>query len=205
MAKGNSGAEDRAKVKLRVIEFELEGANASVENSIRQLTNALATRNGSSKPVAPAKPQKELAGAAPEEDVMEAEVVEPQAAEDETPAAAPKTPRAKPKPKPPTYLPSMLSKEKFDEFKEFAAKKSSAGTRRQQYLVAAFWMKEHDGGANANADKTYTLFKTAGWSTNFTDWRATFDNLVHSEHMHKVGVGEFSITPLGEDEVNKMA
>jgi hypothetical protein len=27
MAKGNSGGEDRAKVKLRVIEFELEGAN----------------------------------------------------------------------------------------------------------------------------------------------------------------------------------
>src|SRR5215471_14259533 len=101
MAKGNSGAEDRAKVKLRVIEFELEGGNASVENSIRQLTNALATRNGSPKTVAPAKPSKELAAASPEEEmeVMEAEVVESESEEVEnTPAKKPKT---KPKPKAP--------------------------------------------------------------------------------------------------------
>jgi hypothetical protein len=36
MPKGNS-SEDRAKVKLRMIECELEGGIASVENRIRQL------------------------------------------------------------------------------------------------------------------------------------------------------------------------
>ena len=45
MLKGNGGGEYRAKVKLRVIEFELEGANSSVESSVRQLTSALSTRS----------------------------------------------------------------------------------------------------------------------------------------------------------------
>ncbi len=49
MPKGHGGTEDRAKVKLRVIEFELEGGNAAVENSIRQITNSLAIRASSAK------------------------------------------------------------------------------------------------------------------------------------------------------------
>jgi hypothetical protein len=206
MAKGNPGAEDRAKVKLRVIEFELEGSNASVENSIRQLTAALTTRNGTAKPAITPKAKELSGGAATEpEEAVDADVIEPDENESETPAASPKTPRPKAKPKPPTYLPTMLTKDKLEEFKAFAAKKTSAMARRQQYLVAAFWMKEHGGDENVNADKVYTLFKTAGWPTNFNDWRMTFDNLVYSEHLRKVGKGEFAINPLGEDEVNNMS
>jgi hypothetical protein len=46
----NTGADDHAKVKVRN-EFELEGGNATVENSIRQLTTALTNR-----PVGPKLP-----------------------------------------------------------------------------------------------------------------------------------------------------
>jgi len=62
MPNGNTGGEDRAKVKLRVIEFELEGGNTSVENSIRQLTNALTIRSAITKPLHPRQP-KELTAA----------------------------------------------------------------------------------------------------------------------------------------------
>jgi hypothetical protein len=205
MAKGNPGAEDRAKVKLRVIEFELEGANASVENSIRQLTNALATRNGSPKPVAPAKPQKELAAPPSEEEVVDAEVVEEETENEAEPAApVSKVPKVKAKPKPPEYKSDLLTKDQLEAFKEFAKGKTGASSRNQQYLVCAFWLKEYGGQPTVNQDKVFTLFKTAGWSVGFNNWRAPFDNLVHSSHMRKVGVGEFAINPPGEDEVNKM-
>jgi hypothetical protein len=42
MPKGSGVVEDRAKVKFRFIEFELEGGNAAVENSVRNLTTAWA-------------------------------------------------------------------------------------------------------------------------------------------------------------------
>jgi hypothetical protein len=45
MAKNQGGGEDRAKVKLRITDFELEGSNASVENSIRQIVQGLNARN----------------------------------------------------------------------------------------------------------------------------------------------------------------
>jgi hypothetical protein len=206
MPKGNPGGDDRAKVKLRVIEFELEGANASVENSIRQLTNALATRNGNTKPIAPAKPAKELSGGTPEDEVLDAEPVEEESeGEPEAPAQSPKAPaRTKSKPKPPEYLPNMLNKEQLEAFKEFAKTKTGASSRNQQYLVSAFWVKEHGGHPTVTQDKIFTLFKTAGWSVGFSNWRAPFDNLVHTSHMRKVGVGEFAILPPGEDEVSKM-
>lgn len=210
MAKGNQGnqGEDRAKVKFRVIEFELEGANANVENSIRQLAHAISNRNGTTVKMVPPKASKEIT-AAPEDEAVDTEVVsEEETPEEEAPAqtATTKTPRPKRTPKTPKYLPNLLTKEKLEEFKQFAAsKKAVSESRRKGYLVASFWMKEFGGDENMTADKIYTLFKTAGWQTNFNDWRATFDNLAQSEHMRLVGKGEFAINPLGEDEVNLMA
>jgi hypothetical protein len=206
MPKGNSGTEDRAKVKLRVIEFELEGSNASVENSIRQLTNALTTRAVVVKPLG-TKPVKELAGATSEggtDDLEEeGEVLEADAIETNgNGVPVKKAPRVKPKPKAPTYLHEMNTTGNGTSFKDFAKEKGPT-TRSKQYLVAAYWLKEHGDSATVNADKMYTCFKTATWPVGFNNWRSTFDNLVHSEHMRKVDVGEFAINPLGEEVVTK--
>jgi hypothetical protein len=76
MPKNSGGGEDRAKVKLRVIEFELEGANSSVENSIRQLTAALTFRSNVAPPrTPPLKETREIAVGAPD-DIQDAEVIE---------------------------------------------------------------------------------------------------------------------------------
>jgi hypothetical protein len=48
-----------------------------------------------------------------------------------------------------------------------------------------------------NADKIYTCFKMAPWPTPFNNWAQTFHNLVHTEHMRKVGTAEFAINSLG--------
>lgn len=207
MSKGHSAADDRAKVKLRVIEFELEGGNTSVENSIRQLTNALSARTTTVSKSLPQKASKELSGTTIVEsadDSEEVETVELETAEvPENGVSSKKSPRPKSKPKPPTYLHDLnLSGRSGVTFKDFAKEKNPT-TRSKQYLISAYWLKEHGDSPTVNSDKMYTCFKTAGWSVGFNNWRATFDNLVYSEHMRKVDVGEFAINPLGEDVVTK--
>jgi len=104
--------------------------------------------------------------------------------------------------KPPDYLPELLAGEKGTAFKEFA-KEKAPGTKAKKYLTATYWLKERGDSPTVNADKIYTCFKTAGWSTGFNDWNQTFHNLVHSEHLRKAGNGEFAINPLGEDAVTQ--
>jgi hypothetical protein len=203
MAKGNSGGEDRAKVKLRVIEFELEGSNASVENSIRQITNSLTVRPATPKQL-PAKPAKEIsangAGDETEVTIENAEVVDTETVEVTDDNEIEKKAAKKSKPKPPTYIHNLDLVGKGPNFKDFAKEKAPT-TKNKRYLIAAYWLKEYGSQETVNADKIYTCFKTAAWPTDFNDWRATFDNLVHSEHMRKVGKSEFAINPLGESAV----
>jgi hypothetical protein len=201
MAKGNS--EDRAKVKLRVIEFELEGSNLSVENSIRQITNSLGVRPAAPKALPPKLAKETPASASAEETEMivdEAEVIDTEAVEMSGEESLERKGAKKSKPKPPTYLHDLDLVGKGVTLKDFARDKAPT-SKNKRYLVAAYWLKEHGGQENVNADKIYTCFKTAGWPTDFNDWRATFDNLVHGEHMRKVAKGEFAINPLGESAV----
>jgi hypothetical protein len=206
MPKGGSGSEDRAKVKLRVIEFELEGGNASVENSIRQITSALTTRNAAPKPL-PARPPKELAapyGAEGEaEDIAEApEIVEAEAVETDAETRAPKGPKAKYKPPLPTYLHDMDVTGNGVSFKDFAAAKAPK-KHTTRYLVAAMWLKEHGNSPTVTAAKVYTCYKTAGWPLNITDWDVNLRSQVKTDRFRRVETGEYAITPLGEADLQK--
>ncbi len=205
MSKANTGVDDHAKVKVRVIEFELEGSNATVENSIRQLTTALTPRNGTVKVISPKPPAKELSGAATEvEDVSDTEVVDEETQEPNGDTPQVKKPaRPKSKPKTPEYIHDLMTPEQMATFKQFA-KDKNVTSKNKQYLVASYWLKENGVSATVNADKIYSCYKNAGWSIGFNDWGQTFHNLVHSEHMRKAGTpGEFAINPLGEDAVTK--
>lgn len=113
--------------------------------------------------------------------------------------AEPKPSRAK-KFKSPDYLPDLFAGDKGVAFREFAKEKAPS-SKNAKYLVATYWLKEKGDSTTVNANKIYTAFKTAGWSTGFNDWNQTFHNLVHSELLRKVGNGEFAINPLGEDSV----
>jgi hypothetical protein len=201
MAK-HMGVDDHAKVKVRVVEFELEGANATVENSIRQLTQAITATRIAPKPAPPKQP-KELNGTTIEHEVVqdpEPEVVDAEPVENGDAPPAKKMPRTKAKPKAPTYLHDLMEGTQLAAFKAFAKEKNPT-TRPKQYLTAAYWLKEHGGHPTVNADKIYTCFKNADWQTNFNDWRATFDRLVYEEDLRKTGIGEFAINPTGEAKV----
>jgi hypothetical protein len=208
MPKGTTN-EDRAKVKFRVIEFELEGGNANVENSIRQLAHAF-TNHGSGGParVATPRPPKELSAGAPAEDIDEvageAEYIEPTDVEIGAPPTKPAKPRTAYKPRTPLYIHDLdLTGKAGTTFKAFAAQKSpKRGTER--YLVAAFWLKEHGNSPTINIDKAYTCYRTVDWPTNQSDWDMNLRTQVKTDRFRRVNPGEYAITPKGEDVVREM-
>jgi len=206
----NIGNEDRAKVKLRVIDFELEGGNAAVENSIRQLTNALTTRNGALGRVVAPKPQKELAaGGNPaetsdtKETLQETEPADVETSTEVTSEQKPKKAKSVFKPKVPTYLPGLDMIGNGTTFKEFALSKKPK-SNAQRHLVAAFWLKEHGNSPTINLDKVFTCYRTADWPTTQLDWDATFRGQLTNNRFRRVGPLEYAINPIGEDDVRTM-
>lgn len=212
MAKGQGGNEDRAKVKLRVIEFELEGGNQSVENSIRQLTHALTMRNGQPAPpknALPPRQTKELGAVPDNEDEAEEFAEEPEILEsgaDDNGATKVNKPKAKStyKPRVPQYLHDLDMTGTGDvTFKDFAAAKNPK-KNTQRHLVAAFWLKEHGNNPTINIDKAYTCYRNVGWPTTQPDWDVNFRQQTQNNRFRRVAPGEYSINPPGEDDVRKM-
>jgi hypothetical protein len=197
-----TGDQPKASNKIRFVMLEADLSDGNLAQLTHAITNAL-------KPATPVRyitvpPQKALNGAVDVPDTEEEELVDEgeEGAVDEaapSPTRAPKGAGKPRKSKPPEYLPDLITDR--EAFKAFAKEKAPT-TKARQYLVAAYWLKEHANNPTVNADKIYTCFKTAGWSVGFNDWRATFDNLVYTEQMRKVTPGEFAINPLGEDTVN---
>lgn len=211
MAKGQGGNEDRAKVKLRVIEFELEGGNASVENSIRQLTQALTNRNGQSSPargIVPPRQAKEIGAPEPNEPETEEyaeapEVLEADAPDSDGAKANKSKARSTYKPPLPTYLHDLDMNGNGTSFKDYASTKPTK-KHTVRYLIAAHWLKEHGDSPTVTTDKIYTCYKTAGWPLNITDWDINLRQQVKTDRFRAVNPGEYAITPLGDGDLQKL-
>jgi hypothetical protein len=208
MAKNQSSGDDRAKVKLRFYEFELEGASASVENSIRQITQAFTARNvvvQSRQPQINGKQPKELS--APDtEDQVEEDDLEGEdgvAGEDAAPSPKLKSPRKVSKPKVPTSIQGFDLTGTATPFKEFAASKKLGG-HASRYLLAAYWLKEFGNSPTITADKVYTCYKAADWPTNIVDWDVNFRAQIKDDLFRRNNPGEYSITPKGENAVKEL-
>lgn len=191
--------------KFRLVVFEGDMSDGSVSEIAHALSAALRpTTSPVVRQLQNGKPAAQLIApeAEGEERVEEEEEVvdgEPTEEAQEMPVAAetPKTSRPR-KPKPPEYLPDLITD--INAFKEFAKEKNPT-SKNQQYLVAAYWLKKFGNTATVTADMVYTCYKTAPWPAGFNNWDQTFRNLVHDELMRRVGKGEFAINPTGEHQV----
>jgi hypothetical protein len=208
MAKNLSGPDDRAKVKFRVIEFELEGANAAVENSIKNLTTVIMQKNGAG---APAKPALRGNGASPvlppapagTDVVEEPENLEEQVvgAEEETVESTPAKLRVPRKLPVPEVINIDLTSGDMPFEKYSQGKKLD--TDWNKYLACAMWLKEHRDLTTVTDDHIYTMFK-------FMKWTVPGDVAAPLRSMKKQGWfttperGKYAINHLGENEVNRM-
>jgi hypothetical protein len=202
MAGKKQGETSSRSNKIRFVLVEADISDGNLSELTHAITSALKPTLAPFRQVVrtlppPAPETPEL----PEQE----EVEEPDevAASDNGEPASPRPARVK-KLKPPDYVPDLFSSDNGAAFKEFADEKAPSN-KSKKYLVATYWLKEYGNNPTVNANKMYTCFKTAGWSTGFNDWNQPFHNLVFSEQLRKVGAGEFAINPLGEDVVMKVA
>lgn len=205
MAKNFSGPDDRAKVKFRVIEFELEGANAAVENSVKNLTTVIMQKNGPSAPAKPALTRGNGAGPAlpgvspAAEDEQPENLEEPvTGAEEDVAESNPARPRVPRKPP----VPEVINIDLTSGDMPFEGKKLD--TDWNKYLACAMWLKEHRDTATVTDDHIYTMFK-------FMKWTIPGDVAGPLRSMKKQGWfttperGKYAINHLGENEVNRMS
>lgn len=211
MAKNQGGPDDRAKVKFRVIEFELEGANAAVENSVKNLTTVIMQKNGASAPVKPALIKGNgtgpvLAAPLPRTDVAEdAENLEEQpvtGAEDETVDSSPAKPRVARRPPVPQVIDIDLASGEMPFANFCEGKNLSKDT--DKYLVCAVWLKEYRDTPAVTDDHIYTMFKFMKWSLQ-ADVTAPLRAMKRQGWFTTPERGKYAINHLGENEVNRMS
>jgi hypothetical protein len=207
MAKNVSGPEDRAKVKFRVIEFELEGANAAVENSVKNLTTVIMQKNGAS---VPAKPILRGNGAA---QVLPANsgtgvVEEPDNSDDpveaveepiETGASKPRAQR-----KPPVVEVIDIDLTSGDMPFEKYCQGRKLDTDWNKYLACAMWLKEYRALPTVTDDHIYTMFKFMKWPVP-GDVAGPLRGLKKQGWFTTPERGKYAINHLGENEVNRMS
>lgn len=167
MGKQQPKADQNGKMKVRIIEFELEGSDVSLQESLKSITAALSRPNGVTSVRAPrieASRQVDAVqngGISPAEEVEDADVVE----EQETAASAPAVKKARKTVKPPT--PSLLRDVRFDDvqptFSDFVSEKDPKNDM-QKYLCVAFWLKSYKDIHEISIDHVYTAYKVMSWA-----------------------------------------
>ena len=209
MARGERQPEEKGKVKFRFVEFELEGLNSTIEESIKNIvqsmsrTSTMPARTLTTRRTTPAAlppgngdghldldPERE---ATLEEETAEEQTAEEQAAE----PARPKTPR---KYTVPTFL-SALDLDSGDmPFKAFAEQQASKSDNRK-YIVIATWFKRYRDLEVVTTDHIYTCNQKMGWKTQ-RDVGQPFRYMRKKSYFDVAGRNQWKITHVGLDQLN---
>jgi hypothetical protein len=165
MAKSPKTGDGAGRIKFRVIEFELDGSDHSLQESLKSLSAALgrgfAPGSAARKAVRYEVPADaaEVADGEPEEESDDEEAVD-EARE----AARPKKAAGPKKITPVKLLSSLKLDEVSPTLAEFAASKAP-DSEGAKYLVIAYWFKYHGGIEDLTPDHFFTAYRHIGWIT----------------------------------------
>lgn len=199
MAKSSSQGE-RGRVKFRVVEFELEGSDGSLQDALRNLANALGGNKVSYKAIGPAKGGAAASPALPDVDADEPEADEA----DDAPEPVRRSKAGKPSVSASPEIVKDLDLTSGDvPLKAFLEAKKPEGENKR-YLAVAHWLKEHRKLESVGMDHVYTAYRSMGWNVP-KDALMPFRNLKQSGWVGKGAArGEYSINHVGEGVVNNM-
>jgi hypothetical protein len=163
--KNRESGNDKGRVKFRIIEFEVDGGNATIQEGLRSVAAALTRTTapspkpallvaGETRPKPTSAPQGEQLGLGIQMD-EEAETA---------PDADEVIEDAKPRPQRRAPVPNVLNGLDLDgdpSLAEFIKKKNVTG-QAMTYLVAAVWLNEHKNIREFTADHAFTVYKRLG-------------------------------------------
>lgn len=205
MTKAGRG-EERGKVRLRFVEFELEGLSSTIEESIKSIVGSMNRASAGAFPIShrpnAAIPVTRMAERDGHEDSamngseqLETPMDNEQSAGDQlTPST--KTPRHYTQP---TFLKDFDLDGGEKPFKLFA-QEINPETDNHRYLVIAAWCKRYRSLASITIDHAYTCYQKMGWKSQ-KDVGQPFRKMKRSSLFDNPSRGQWEITHIGLDRV----
>jgi hypothetical protein len=155
MAKQTKAPEKAGRVKIRLVEFEVEGNDQSIQESLKSIAAAL-NRGASASAVRPVY----LASGNQNEEEFDEELEEGEE-EGVIESTSTRVPRA-PKKTPTPNILEINFAEVSPTLKEFVAQTNPKQVL-QRYLVVAYWYKHTRGIADLTQDHFFTAFRHLQW------------------------------------------
>jgi hypothetical protein len=196
MAKKSKGDDDGGRI--RVIIVELEGSNATIQDSLRTVATALRPAIVAPRPSLPNSYQPTDVEALPPEVLEEEEIVqdkEPTTAKKRRTSSGTKRAARPPEPVEIDFNTGDMPLEKYAQLK-------NPRSEVDRYVFIADWLKRYRGINSINKAHIYTCFRALSWKVS-SDLTQPFRTLLNEDFM-RVGKGEYAITVLGENRVQKM-
>jgi len=198
---------DKGKVRVRVIEFDMEGSNQTLRDSIRDIVGAIGRAPQLRAPVAPKALGSDAATATkgastPEtaDEVFDAEIEE---GTEETEGSIGTTRKRSP-PRSPVVLDIDL-KQGSIPLADFLQKLNPQGDM-DKYAAIAYWLKNNAGIAEVSMDHIHTGYRTMKWNTPM-DAGQPLRNMKKREYGYmRAGskAGFFVLIHTGDNHVNDL-
>lgn len=195
--------EDKAKVRFRFFDFELEGSNAALESTVRTMATTLARRdgNGNGKALATA-----VAAALPNGHVVD-EIDEVEDDVDAVIDVMPPSSRQKTARKS-VERPELLKldfKSVAVSLSDYIAARDVGDADWRRYPAIAKWFKEHMGIEAIGIDHIYTAYRTLNWKVPARLRQPFLDGKRQKGWFRLAGNGLYEITHIGENEIVESA
>jgi hypothetical protein len=207
LAKKDYSTPDEGRVKFRVIEFEVEGANDTLAEGIRSLAATLNRGNGAGQTMRVA--QQPNGSAAPAlgngSDIEEESEYEETTIEGET-TTTPRKPAAPRKPPVLKLVKDIDWAKPEPSLKDFLTGLDLNSATRK-YAAIAHWFKEYRDTPAITVDHIYSAYKHMGWTDLARFANDTLQDLKNKREYKWLDAGsnrgEYAINPYGDQEVAK--
>jgi hypothetical protein len=150
--------DDKGKVRVRVIDFEMEGSNQTLRDGIRDIVSTIAKTTATVRVLKPAA-LPALSGRVTDDDV-DADAELGSSGEDESVSNSPRTRTV---PRSPEVLDLDLTGGE-EPLKPYL-QKANLDNDANRYLLIAYWFKNFRSTSEVTMDHIHTAYRLMGWAT----------------------------------------
>jgi hypothetical protein len=207
MASRDDKGSDKGRVKVRVIEFEMEGSNQTLRDSIRDMVGAIGRSTHAARPAIPAalgNGSGKTPGNDPASDIDEPDETIIVNADDVDGDNGQPQPRRRSPPRSPEIIDLDFNSAAMP-LTDFC-QKLNPESDNEKYAVIAFWLKHFGIAPEVTMDHIHTGFRHMKWNTP-TDAGQPLRNLKTRQYGYmKTGSkpGSFILNHVGENHVRDL-
>jgi len=193
LPKNDRGSPDHGRVKIRVIELEIDGSNASLLEGVRTIAATLSRGNGTGEPirrVVASGVGRQAAldtGTAGDEATAE---IEDSASDDEPIAEAPAPRRSKPRPAKLEVVQLDFLGSDGTSLRQFV-EGVDVTSQTKKYMIIAVWLNQHLKKKAVNLNEIYSCYRHLDWNDFPTKSpRGVFKDLINKNQYRWMEAGE---------------